>query len=186
VQNASAAYDHYVSEGAGSSQISDSAVRLRSGVDETAKLVQRLRTKAAAISRSARLAQELAKRSNLLALNATIASNGLTTTELLASEIDSLSKRSDELHKQIVGAGESLNSEIAGIEKELSAVAELAPDLGKILNSSIQFNHSICERIAKIAELEEQIRAASDENQLKTDRLTGLLEKVSDVSLAAA
>jgi hypothetical protein len=138
------------------------------------------------VSQAARLAQELAKRSNLIALNSTIVSNGLTTTERLAAEIDSLSKRSNELHKQIVSAGEGLNSEIAGIEKELAAVTELAPDLGKVLNSSVQFNHTLCERIAKFGELEELLRSASEESVLENDRLSGIIERVSDVSLAAA
>lgn len=138
------------------------------------------------VSQAARLAQELAKRSNLIALNATIASNGLTTTELLASEIEALSKRSDELQKQIVTAGESLNSEIAGIEKELASISDLAPDLAKALNAGFQVNHSLCEQIVKIGELEERIRLVSDESRLENDRLNGILEKISDVSLAAA
>lgn len=186
VQNASAIYDRYAADSASSTQISGSSTQLRSGVAETSKLVQKLRNRTAMVSQAARLAQELAKRSNLIALNATIASNGLTTTELLASEIESLSRRSEELHKQIVAAGESLNSEIAGIEKELSSVAEVAPDLGKALDSSIQVNHTLCEQIGRIGELEELIRIASDESRLENDRLKGLLDKVSDVSLAAA
>lgn len=186
VQNASAVYDRHASETSGSAQVSDAAAQLRSGVTEAVKLVQKLRNRTAMVTQAARLAQELAKRSNLIALNATIASNGLTTTEMLASEIETLSKRSDELQKHIVSAGESLNSEIAGIVKELTAIAELAPDLAKALNAGFQVNHSLCEQIAKVGELEERIRLASDESRLENDRLTGILEKVSDVSLAAA
>lgn len=186
VQNASAAYDRQAEEGSSSARLSDSAAQLRAGVAETGKLVQKLRNRTSMVTQAARLAQELANRSNLIALNATIASNGLTTTELVANEIEALSRKSDELQKQIVSAGEALNSEIAGIEKELSAVAELAPDLGKALNSSVQVNHALCEQIAKIGELEESIRAASNESSLENDRLTGILEKVGDVSLAAA
>jgi methyl-accepting chemotaxis protein len=186
IQSASTAYDRHAEEGMSSTRTSDAAVQLRNGVAETNKLIQKLRSRTAMVSQSARLAQEIAKRSNLIALNATIASNGMTTTELLASEIEALSGKSDELQKQIVSAGEALNSEIAGIEKELAAVAELAPDLGKALNSSVQVNHTLCEQIAKIGELEEHIRTAAEESRLENDRLTGIIEKVSDVSLASA
>lgn len=186
VQNATTAYEQFAGDVSGPSRFSDAAEQLKSRVSESNKLAQKLRNRTAMVAQTARLAQELTKRANLIALNATIASNGLTSNELLASEIDGLSRKSEELHKQIVSAGEALNSEIAGIEKELASVGELAPNLGRALNASVQVNHALCEQIGKIGELEEQLRTASDESQLENDRLAGLLEKVSDVSLAAA
>jgi hypothetical protein len=186
VQNATTAYDQYAGDVSGSGRNTDAAEQLRNRVVESNKLVQKLRNRTAMVAQSARVAQELAKRSNLIALNATIASNGMTKTDLLASEIEALSLKSDELQRQIVLAGEALNSEIAGIEKELASVAELAPSLGKSLSSSVLINHRLCEQIGKIGELEEQLRSIAEETQLENDRMTGLLEKVSDVSLAAA
>jgi methyl-accepting chemotaxis protein len=186
VQNATTAYDQHAGDVSGSGRTSDAAEQLRDRISESTKLVQKLRSRTAMVAQSARLAQELAKRSNLIALNATIASNGTTTTDLLASEIEALSVKSAELQRQIVSAGEALNSEIAGIEKELSSVAELTPSLSKAFASSVLVNHRLCEQIGKIGELEEQLRAVSEETQLENDRMAGILEKVSDVSLAAA
>ena len=186
VEYATSAYDRYAGDGSGSSRISDAAQQLGNRVAESKKLVQKLRNRTAMVTQSARLAQELAKRSSLIALNATIASNGQVTTEVLASEIDSLSRKSEDLQNQIASAGEALNSEIAGIERELASVAEIAPNLGKALASSVQMNHTLCEQISRIGEFEEQLRSLSEESQLENDRLMGILEKVSDLSLAVA
>ena len=186
VEYATSAYDRYAGDGSGSSRISDAAQQLGNRVAESKKLVQKLRNRTAMVAQSARLAQELAKRSSLIALNATIASNGQVTTEVLASEIDSLSRKSEDLQNQIASAGEALNSEIAGIERELASVAEIAPNLGKALASSVQMNHTLYEQISRIGEFEEQLRSLSEESQLENDRLMGILEKVSDLSLAVA
>lgn len=186
VSTASETYDRYVTENTTSSKAALASDRLRSTVIETGHLIQKLRGRTKAVAHLARLAQDLSKRSNLIALNASIASNGDTTPQILVSEIEGLSERSEDLYKQIILAGESLNSEVAGLEKEISSLSEVAPDIGRSMNSSIQVSHSLCERIVMIGDLEKRIREAADATTLENDRLSGIVEKLADVSAAAA
>lgn len=186
VSAASETYDRYVAENTTSPKASNASEKLRSSVIETGHLIQKLRGRASAVAHLARLAQDLSKRSNLIALNASIASNGHAAPGILVSEIESLSERSEDLYKQIILAGESLNSEVAGLEKEISALSEVAPDLGRSMNASMQVSHSLCERIVMIGDLEKRIREAADASTLENDRLAGLVEKLSDVSAATA
>ncbi|MEO5857474.1 MAG: methyl-accepting chemotaxis protein [Pyrinomonadaceae bacterium] len=186
VKGSSDLYDGYVADNAGSSRIADASQQLKSGVIETGRLVQKLRNRTSVVSQLGRQAQDISKRSNLIALNVSIASNGLTSSDVLVSEIENLSTRSEELHRQILFAGESFNSEIAGIEKEIASLSEFAPDISRSLNASVQVSHSLCEQIARIGELEQQIRAASEAESLENDRLKGIIEKFSDVSVASS
>ena len=186
VKGSSDLYDNYVADNAASSRVADASLQLKSGVVETGRLVQKLRNRSSVIAQLGRQAQDIAKRSNLIALNVSITSNGMTTPEVLVSEIENLSDRSEELHRQILLAGESFNSEIAAIEKEIGSLSEFAPDISRSLNASVQVSHSLCEQISRIGELEQQIRDASEASRLESDKLKGIIEKFSDVSVAAS
>ncbi len=186
VRRSTELYDNYAAQNANTSRAASASQELRAGVEETSRLLQKLRHRTSAVTQTARLAQDLARRTSLIALNASIASNGLTSPEVLAEEIENLSVRSDELHKQILLAGESLNSEIAGIEKELSSLSESAPDISRALNSSLQISHALFEQIANIGELEQQLGSASEEAKLESDKMKGVIEKLADVSLTSA
>ena len=186
VKGSSDLYDNYVADNAASSRVADASLQLKSGVVETGRLVQKLRNRSSVIAQLGRQAQDIAKRSNLIALNVSITSNGMTTPEVLVSEIENLSDRSEELHRQILLAGESFNSEIAAIEKEIGSLSEFAPDISRSLNASVQVSHSLGEQISRIGELEQQIRDASEASRLESDKLKGIIEKFSDVSVAAS
>lgn len=186
VKGASDLYDDYVADNTGSSRVADASLQLKTGVAETGRLIQKLRNRSSIVVQLGRQAQDISKRSNLIALNVSIASTGLTTPEVLVSEIENLSTRSEELHRQILLAGESFNSEIAAIEKEIGSLSEFAPDISRSLNASVQISHSLCEQIARIGELEQQIRDASEGSRLENDKLKGIIEKFSDASVAAA
>lgn len=186
VKGSSDLYDGYVADNAASSRVADASLQLKSGVVETGRLVQKLRNRSSVVAQLGRQAQDISKRSNLIALNVSIASNGLTSPDVLVSEIENLSTRSEELHRQILLAGESFNSEIAAIEKEIGSLNDFAPDISRSLNASVQISHSLCEQIARIGDLEQQIRDASEASRLENDKLKGIIEKFSDVSVATA
>jgi hypothetical protein len=186
VKGSSELYDGYVGENVASSRIADAPQQLKSGVAETGRLIQKLRNRSSVVAQLGRQAQDISKRSNLIALNVSIASHGLTSPEVLVSEIENLSIRSEELHRQILLASESFNSEIAAIEKEVGSLTEFAPGIIRSLNTSVQISHSLCEQIACIGELEQQIREASEGTRLENDKLKGIIEKFSDVSAAAS
>ena len=186
VKGSSDLYDGYVADNAASSRVADAAQQLKSGVVETARLVQKLRHRSSAVAQLGRQAQDIAKRSNLIALNVSIASNGSTSPEVLVSEIENLSAKSEELHRQLLLVGESFNSEIAAIEKEIASLSDFAPDINRSLNAGVQISHSLCEQISRIGELEQEIRGASEASRLENDKLRGIIEKVSDVSAAAS
>ncbi len=186
VKRSTELYDNYATQNSNTSKVAAASQGLKAGVEETSRLLQKLRHRTSAVTQTARLAQDLSRRTSLIALNASIASNGLTSPEVLAEEIENLSQRADELHKQILLAGESLNSEIAGIEQEISSLSETAPDISKALNSSVQVSHSLFEQITNIGDLEHLMSAATEETKVETEKMKDAIKKLTDVSLTAA
>lgn len=185
-KNSSQLYDRYVLEHSASLKVTAASEQLRNGVAETNRLIQKLRNRTLGVSQLARLAQDLSKRSSLVALNASISTNGSSSPAVLVSEIENLAARSEELHKQIILAGETLNSEIAGIEKEVAVLAETAPDISRTVSGGANLSHSLSESIVHIAEIERQVRESVEGSRLENDKLKGLVQKLSDSSGASA
>jgi methyl-accepting chemotaxis protein len=185
-RNSSRLYDQYVLEHSASAKLTAASEQLRNGVAETNRLIQKLRNRSAGVSQLARLAQDLSKRSSLVALNASISSNGSSSPAVLVSEIENLAGRSEELHKQIILAGETLNSEIAGIEREVAVLADTAPAISRTVSGGANLSHSLSESIVHIAEIEKQVRESVDASKLESDKLKGIVQKLADSSGASA
>lgn len=161
----------------------DRAAQMRGRVSETAKKVQKLRTRSLAFSQLARVAQELSKRSGLISLNMSVGSGDAGgSVGVLAGEIASLSDRAGDLQKQIAASNESLNGEIAEIENDLAAIARDMPDLVRLATSSVQANQEFSAIIDRLSGLEQRFKAATEAHSLETDKIVGLFEKVSDTT----
>ena len=186
VKTSSELYDEFSANDASTTRVVGAAQQLQQGAAETSHVVQKLRNRVSAISQLARNAKDISKRSNLIALNASIAANGNGTPEMLVSEIENVSARSEDLCRQIVLAGESLNSEIAAIEKGIASLTDVAPEIARSVNSSTQLVHTLFDQIVQIGEIEQNVRSASEETRLENDKLRGIIDKLSDVSVASA
>lgn len=186
VKNSLDALHRLGSESAASSEVSNAGAKLRSGFEEALRSVQKLRGRSVQVSQSARLAGDLAKRSNLIALNTSIIADGSPATDHLLKEMESLSTKAAELHRQLASSVESLNSEIAGFEKELSSMSDLSPKIDKALNASLRTAGSLSETIETVGELGTNIRKESEEATIENARLVETVRKLSDLSLAAA
>ncbi|HEX6280217.1 MAG TPA: methyl-accepting chemotaxis protein [Pyrinomonadaceae bacterium] len=186
VKNSLDALNNFGSETTAPSEVSNAGARLRSGFEETLRSAKKLRNRSTHVSQSARLASDLAKRSNLIALNISLVSDGSPATEHLLKEMESLSAKAGELHRQLTSSVESLNSEIAGFEKELSSLSDLSPKIDKALNASLRTAGAFSETIETVGELGTKIRSETEETTIENARLVQTIQKLSDLSLAAA
>jgi len=100
-------------------------------------------------------------------------------------EMESLAAKAEEVHRELLSSVESLNSEIAGVEKELSSLSDLSPQIDKALNSSVRTKESLLSAIDTVAELEGKIRTEAEEIRLENGKLVQVIHKMSDVSSAA-
>jgi len=125
------------------------AAALNSRLEEATRKVQKLRTSVAQLPQLGRTANEIARKSNLIALNTSIqGGEGATSPaslSLLLKEVGSLSQRADALNKEIGTLADSLSSEVGdlgsalteistGSSETLRAFEKAARDIGEIGN----------------------------------------------------
>ena len=175
--------DGFGEQGVSGSGSIERGAQLRGRVAEIVKKIQRLRTRSIAYAGVARITHELSKRSNLIALNISVVSGASDgSVGVLAAEIGSLSERAEHLQKQIAGSNEGLNSEIAELENDLTTVAKDIPDLVRLMSSAIQANMEFSTVIDRLSGLEQRFKSAASDHSLETDKISGLLERVTDAS----
>lgn len=107
---------------------------LRKQVKDAIKRIQRLSERTQKITDIAELAEDLARRSKLVALNVSlqgVEGNGnKTAASALAAEVDSLASRSEMMNKEISSIDEAVSLEIGEVEAALRSTA------GEIANIS--------------------------------------------------
>lgn len=97
---------------------------LRRHLADSKKRLEKLRAHAALIPQTARSAQELGRRSNLVALNTSVQAVGNNgSTALLADEIASLSERAHSVGKEIIVVNDSLSADLIQLEASFASIA---------------------------------------------------------------
>ncbi|MEP7212868.1 MAG: hypothetical protein ABI791_07325 [Acidobacteriota bacterium] len=106
--------------------------RLRGFVGESRKQLDLLRERTNAIPQAARRTEEIARRSNIIALNTAIQGVQVGTEQILAEEVAGLSLRAEAVHKEIVAINESLVSDLLKLEASLGAIASELPEINNV------------------------------------------------------
>lgn len=187
VKSAMALQEGFRMDPANSATGLETSLELRSRIGEVAKKIQKLRDRSQIYSQIARSAQDLSKRSNLIALNSTLVTKGTSVpNELIAEELDTLASRTETLRSQLLSANETLNSEIGDLENEFASLNKSTPDVSRLVNSSLQLTRSLGAEIENINQIDDNLRHVLEERDAESARLRQLLAKMSDVSAATA
>jgi methyl-accepting chemotaxis protein len=147
---------------------------LRKRVKEAIKKIQMLNERSQEIGKVAKNLDDLANRSNLIALNASIQAVGQDNTgngfSILAEEVERLSERADGAGKQMSALNKSITAEIAEVEDALhSTVAEVV----NISKFAIEAQNALDELeryIGQFLNLQSKLAANSSQQTVETDQ----------------
>lgn len=112
----------------------DSINALRKEINAVSQKLQRIDGHSLAITQVSKLADDLARRANLIALNASIqagSGNG-GSAALIAGEISSLSERAAHVNKEVTAINESINSEIEQARQSVKSLTASITGLSAI------------------------------------------------------
>ena len=146
---------------------------LRQQIRETVKRVGRLSERTQEIGKVAKTVEDLAQRTNLIALNASIQTveNGgqIHGYATLTEEIERLAERAANTNKQISTLNKTMAAEIGEIERSLQASVGEAANLSKY---AIETGNSLSELekyIGQFLSLQEKLAAFSGEQSVDTE-----------------
>lgn len=154
--------------------------QLQSFVSDASRKAGKLRSRSQMLQPLGRTADELAKRSNLIAVNSSILpESGSTFAPVVTNELAQFSLRSEKLGKDIVSLGDGFGGEIAELEKEFDTAAELLPQALKHTAAAIGTNVSYAAIIARLRTLEEQLKSLYLEQMAESTRVEAAIEKLA-------
>ena len=132
-----------------------------------------------AITHVAKAVQDLAKRSNMIALNTSIQANDENSAGLssLTQEIASLSERAEKANKAIAGIGDSI---VRDVNEANASIQWIATEVGKLATRAARVEDSLGftrETLLPLAQLPARIEAYAAAAGLRTNRSRDLLEE---------
>lgn len=161
--------------------------QLQAFVSDASRKTVKLRSRSQMLQPLGRTADELAKRSNLIAVNSSIMpESGSTFAPVVTNELAQFSSRSEKLGKDIVSLGDGFGGEIAELEKEFDTAATLLPQAVKDTSATIGTNLSYATIVDRLRSLEQQLRALHIEQMSESTRVEAAIEKLANDSLSTA
>lgn len=161
--------------------------QLQSFVNDASRKTIKLRTRSQMLQPLGRTAEELAKRSNLIAVNSSIMPDlGSTFAPVVTNELAQFSSRSEKLGKDIVSLGDGFGGEIAELEKEFDIAGALLPQAVKDTAAVIGKNVSYAAIVDRLRTLEAKLKALHLEQMSESTRVEATLEKLANDSLSTA
>ena len=157
--------------------------RLQNGVAETARKVQKLRSRVAELPRLGRTANEIARKSNLIALNTEIQGEDNTSSAsfgLLTSEVKSLSQRAEVLGKEIRTLSESLSSEVSDLAKGFAEISSGTGDTSRGLEQTIRTLREYESRASELSELRPKLSEFNNEHTTESRKIAEFLQTISN------
>ncbi len=154
---------------------------LRKQLQEAIKRVGRLNERSKEITKTAKTVEDLAHRTNLVALNASIQAVGLSEKgygfTVLAEEVERLSARAENTKREISSLNKSIAAEIVEVENTLLGTVGEAANLSKF---AIETGDSLSELekyVSKFLNLQIKLSAYSDEQMNESERSLGIFNE---------
>lgn len=165
----------------------DSIDQLQCFVNDASRKTVKLRSRSQMLQPLGRTADELAKRSNLIAVNSSIMpDSGSTFAPVVTNELAQFSTRSEKLSKDIVSLGDGFGGEIAELEKEFDTAAVLLPQAIKDIAAMVGTNLSYAAIIDNLRSLELQLKTLHSEQMSESTKVEAAIEKLANDSLSTA
>ncbi|HSK72263.1 MAG TPA: methyl-accepting chemotaxis protein, partial [Pyrinomonadaceae bacterium] len=144
---------------------------LRKQIQEIAGRVHRLNERSQEMGKIAKAVEDLAHRTNLIALNATVQSwEGNRGSSAHAEEIERLAIRSGETNKQISSLNKTMSAEIMQIERLLEAGVGEISNLSRFIVETGSTLSEIERYTGKFLNLQEHLTIFSGEQSLETEQ----------------
>lgn len=156
---------------------------LRKQVNDIARKIQVIKERSRQIPKAARSADDISRRTNLIAMNMSVqtgqsgASNGLDT--LVSEEIDSLSHRAGRISKEIAEANEAIIRDLTDLE---STLAKVRADMTLISKQAMKSDDSLSDLekgVTRIFDLKSKIPAALGERAADNEQSLHNLEDLA-------
>ncbi len=164
--------------------------RIRSQVQETAKRIKRLGERSQEISEIVQLIGDIADRTSILALNASIqaarAGEAGRAFVVVAEEVERLAERSSNATKQIAGLVNTIQSET---NEAMTAMEESTHEVvqgSRLADQAGQALGEIEEVSAQLAELIQSISLAAKQQARGSESLSQAMGEISDVTQQTA
>lgn len=152
---------------------------LRRNVAESAKRLSKIRERSQVIPQVGRSAEELARRSNLIALNTSIhenaSSNGSRSTALLAEEIAFLSERSEQLSKEILAINDSFAAELGPLETLIAGINTELSELSKNALKGADYISEFEKHLTQMTAVQAKVTAFSNEQAAESEKMLAAL-----------
>jgi methyl-accepting chemotaxis protein len=150
----------------------NAAARLRRQLQEASKRIGRLGECSVEITKTAKAIEDLARRTNLIALNASIQSvesaDKNFNFSVLAEEVARLSARAENTNKEISALNKSIAAEIAEVENSLTLTVREAANLSKYAAETDNSLSEIEKDVGKFLNLQSKLVAYSSEQSAET------------------
>ena len=160
------------------------ATALNSRLGETARKVQKLRTRIAQLPQLARTANEIARKSNLIALNTSIHSDegpaSSASLNLLLKEVGSLSQRADTLNKEIGTLTDSLSSEVGDLASALSEISTGSGETARAFEKAARHMGEFGNLMSELAAVRSRLVEFDGEQSAESEKITEMVSAVSN------
>ena len=152
----------------------DALGSFRRQLQEALKKMGRLGECSQEITKVAKAVEDLAHRTNLIALNASIQAaenmNKSFSFSVLAEEVERLSARAANTNKEISTLNKSIAAEIAEVENSLKATAREAANLSKYAVETGDCLSELEKYVGQFLELQSKLAAYSSEQSAETQK----------------
>ena len=147
---------------------------LRKQLQEAVKRVGRLNERSREIQKTAKTVEDLAHRTNLVALNASIQAVGLSEKgygfTVLAEEVERLSARAESTKREISSLNKSIASEISEVETTLQETIGEAANLSKFAVETGDSLGELEKYVGQFLNLQTKLSVYADEQTVETEK----------------
>lgn len=157
----------------GTIEVSESVSLLRRHTVDLQRKWKKLRETTQALHGVVRLAEDIARRSNLISLNSSIGANGRSGGDLatIADEFSALSDRSLRLQKEIVGVNKCLDQDIEETDASIRDIVTSTVGVADNTSSALESLSKIQPMISQLSDLPGRLAQIAADNEKDKEHL---------------
>jgi len=155
---------------------------LAASASDALKRIQKLRSKLHSIPHISRSAHEIARRSNIIALNVSIQvedEGNFHNSSLLVGEIASLSERTEALSREINAAGESLESEVNSIAGLFGDISSGTGDLARHFARNSEVLLDVQKTMARLKDIGTTLTSCCIDQTNEAEKIASLVSEAT-------
>lgn len=162
-------------------QCKDAVQTLRKEITAAVQKIERIEVQSAAIAKISKLAGDLARRSNLIALNASVQAGSANggNVSLIADEVTSLSERASYANKEVTIINETITREIGQAQNALDSLSALIAEISAVAAKGDDAMTQLLPFFEGIAGVPSMLETGRTEISLESRQLLSVLAEYS-------